>query len=574
MTTFNIEIDSLPLPNGLVLDGSGNLKVVNESTVLPTGAATEATLAAAKTDLDTLASTVTASKVAVSAASLPLPTGAATETSLGTDGATPPSIPGTGIRGWLRSIYDKLASSIAVTWTDPSEGTTGSAVPGTASLGGGSDGTNLQALATDNNGRLKVLGNTQTPIIIQKASAVVASGTSIALAFANAVKSGNTIVVCFGIGSASGVANIVSDTLKNVFQSAADETNTGMQTGIRYAPVLASGANTVTLAWTGSLAGAIEIYEVQGLGTLDAAAVGTSANTAVSLTLAINAENEMGFMAVGAGAATIAAASPAFPASIQSDSGNLATSGSGLVNFAAFSALFGGGISNNSNNTLTAQQAQNTMKATLSGSVVSCFCAAVFRPVALQITGVVSPTSVIITAADGFNNAFATPSGSNPGGGGLGSGSSLIATVYGFLFNGTSWDRRRGSVNATTGDTGTKIATFNGATQTNFNALSAYITILLGTVSGTLPTLAAQLQWSPDGGTTWVNLGAVLGNLTTTSQIGTFIVSPALLTGLTTGSTQTGLIAAPMPRTWRIVFTIAGTNPSFAISSVNVNYCN
>jgi hypothetical protein len=50
----------------------------------------------------------------VSAAALPLPTGAATETSLGTDGAAPPSIPGTGIRGWLRSIYDTLKATLTV----------------------------------------------------------------------------------------------------------------------------------------------------------------------------------------------------------------------------------------------------------------------------------------------------------------------------------------------------------------------------------------------------------------------------------------------------------------------------
>lgn len=57
----------------------------------------------------------------VSATALPLPTGAATDTtvaavttSLGTDGATPPSIPGTGVRGWLRSIYDKMVLLVAV----------------------------------------------------------------------------------------------------------------------------------------------------------------------------------------------------------------------------------------------------------------------------------------------------------------------------------------------------------------------------------------------------------------------------------------------------------------------------
>lgn len=35
-------------------------------------------------------------------------------TNLGTDGATPPTIPGTGVRGWLRSIYDKLSGTLTV----------------------------------------------------------------------------------------------------------------------------------------------------------------------------------------------------------------------------------------------------------------------------------------------------------------------------------------------------------------------------------------------------------------------------------------------------------------------------
>jgi hypothetical protein len=37
-----------------------------------------------------------------------------TNTSLGTDGATPPAISGTGVRGWLRGIYEKLAGTLAV----------------------------------------------------------------------------------------------------------------------------------------------------------------------------------------------------------------------------------------------------------------------------------------------------------------------------------------------------------------------------------------------------------------------------------------------------------------------------
>lgn len=34
---------------------------------------------------------------------------------LGTDGATPPAITGTGIRGWLRAIYERLTAGIGVT---------------------------------------------------------------------------------------------------------------------------------------------------------------------------------------------------------------------------------------------------------------------------------------------------------------------------------------------------------------------------------------------------------------------------------------------------------------------------
>jgi len=150
---------------------------------------------------------------------------------------------------------------------------------------------------------------------------------------------------------------------------------------------------------------------------------------------------------------------------------------------------------------------------------------------------------------------------------------------FAMRFNGTSWDRARNNVNTTTGDSGTKTATFAGAAQTNYDALGAIITILLGTVSGTTPTLAAQLQWSPDGGTTWLTIGAALANLTATSQTGTIWAYPTNIStagatpaALTTGATVTLQLNTPLPRTWRLNYTIGGTTPSFAISSVQVNY--
>jgi hypothetical protein len=64
----------------------------------------------------------------------------------------------------------------------------------------------------------------------------------------------------------------------------------------------------------------------------------------------------------------------------------------------------------------------------------------------------------------------------------------LIAGVR-VLFNGSSVDRARGNLDTTTGDSGAKATgTFNGATQTNYNARGAYITVLLGTVTGAVTT--------------------------------------------------------------------------------------
>lgn len=62
--------------------------------------------------------------LAVTAAALPLPAGASTEgtsalinTSLGADGAAPPALSGSGVRGWLRGIYEKLSAALTVTGT-------------------------------------------------------------------------------------------------------------------------------------------------------------------------------------------------------------------------------------------------------------------------------------------------------------------------------------------------------------------------------------------------------------------------------------------------------------------------
>ena len=147
-------------------------------------------------------------------------------------------------------------------------------------------------------------------------------------------------------------------------------------------------------------------------------------------------------------------------------------------------------------------------------------------------------------------------------------------------FNSSTWDRVYNNFNTTTGDAGAKTTSFAGATQTNFNARGAYIILNIGTVTGTTPTLSAQLQWSFDGGTTWLNLGPGTANITASGTQAICIypsnwssTAGATPANLTTGaSVSTLFLNGPLPRTWRLNYTIGGTTPSFTFTSVPVNY--
>ncbi len=146
----------------------------------------------------------------------------------------------------------------------------------------------------------------------------------------------------------------------------------------------------------------------------------------------------------------------------------------------------------------------------------------------------------------------------------------------GMLFNGTSWDRARGlSVATTTGDTGAKTATGNGATQTNVGNKGIQIMIVLGTVSGTTPTAVFKIQGSVDGGTTFYDVpGATTASLVASVNVGIMIYPGVAVTAGAATTGTTAQASSALPRTWRVVWTIGGTTPSFAITSVTYNYLN
>lgn len=328
---------------------------------------------------------------------------------------------------------------------DAADGTPGTTAPTIAIQVGGKDTNgNLEAVQTDVNGVQAVSGKTPAPIIIQKANGVVASGTSVAVAFPNAVKAGNAIVVCMGIGSASGSLAInVTDTVNNAYQLAQVAQVQGMTMAILWTLGSIAGANTVTLAWTGSFAGAMEIYEVSGIGRVNTSVAQESSagTTSVSLPVSPLSDNELAFMVLGAGAGTISATTPASPSNISFDSGNLATSGSVLVNFGAFSALVSAPLSANSATALFTDY-NYSMNATIGSSVAVAGLALSFIPSVAQVSGYVGVLANRPSLGDGESNQpwMSATQGSQTS---INATPVLANVAYSFLYNGSTWDRQR-----------------------------------------------------------------------------------------------------------------------------------
>jgi len=142
------------------------------------------------------------------------------------------------------------------------------------------------------------------------------------------------------------------------------------------------------------------------------------------------------------------------------------------------------------------------------------------------------------------------------------------------VFNGTTWDRQRGMSTAlTTGDTGAKTATGNGATITNVGNKGIQVVLAMGAVTGTSPTFVLKMQSSVDGGTNWVDIpSATTASLVATGVWGISVYPGQAVTAGTTTSGTTATANGVLARTWRVVWTIGGTTPSFTITSITYNY--
>jgi hypothetical protein len=244
-----------------------------------------------------------------------------------------------------------------------------------------SDGTKYAAALarlSPNNTGLPV----NTPVIVQKAKSVSsASGTTLTATFANANTAGNSIIVVTGAGSNGTLS--VADSASNTYLSAVSGANsTTFEAQIFYAVNIAANAsNTVTVTTTSSSAQAIQLYEIAGLiaqvGSLGQSSSGSGTGTTASTSnIAAGSPNALIFLGVAVGT-TAEAITAVSGTNWTVDSSQNPTSPSGLFSFGSLSLPL-----DNIGPVIP--------QATIAASKPWASVAAIFKPVILGVTGVMS----------------------------------------------------------------------------------------------------------------------------------------------------------------------------------------
>jgi hypothetical protein len=130
-------------------------------------------------------------------------------------------------------------------------------------------------------------------------------------------------------------------------------------------------------------------------------------------------------------------------------------------------------------------------------------------------------------------------------------------------FNGTTWDRARNNISLAVDTSSARTASGTGTTFTNHNGGSVSFWLNVTAVLGTTPSMTVRLQWSPDNGTTWLDMDTTNLQTASITATGNFTLSvgPSLPV---TANRSANQIA---PRLMRLAWTITGTTPSFTFVS-------
>ena len=133
-------------------------------------------------------------------------------------------------------------------------------------------------------------------------------------------------------------------------------------------------------------------------------------------------------------------------------------------------------------------------------------------------------------------------------------GPNLTQNANEYIFNGTTWERRRGNFDtaALLSYTNASVGT-NGADQTNYNARGVKLFIDVTAISGTTPGFTVALQGKDAASGKYYNI--ITSTAISTVSISTLEAYPGI------AAASNASIGISLPRTWRVISVISGVSP-------------
>lgn len=100
-----------------------------------------------------------------------------------------------------------------------------------------------------------------------------------------------------------------------------------------------------------------------------------------------------------------------------------------------------------------------------------------------------------------------------------------------------------------------RTTTQTGDTKYNNEAAGVLLSVLV--TAGATLSLTPKIQFSPDGGATWIDYCVITAALTTTGNV-SYLVYPGILASADGAVTES--FNLPLPRVWRLVVTHGNAN--------------
>lgn len=146
----------------------------------------------------------------------------------------------------------------------------------------------------------------------------------------------------------------------------------------------------------------------------------------------------------------------------------------------------------------------------------------------------------------------------------------LATRGFGYLFNGSTWDRARGVFSQTEQASAAQTATGDSADQTNFNNPGLVGVMDITAVSGTTPTLDQNLRGLQSGTPYTVSQGGntIAMQQATGISVNRLVLHPDLPADRV-GAVDTRYFVGILMRGYDWRWVIAGTSPSFTFSIVS-----